>query len=70
MKKDNVKHFKLTLEIAARGEYCDVSCPFLSPRSDCRLFGYLRFEGKNHIRHYHCRQFAKGQDDEVTQKDI
>jgi hypothetical protein len=65
MKKENVSHFKLSLEIASRGDYCDVSCPFLSERmSECRLFGHLRFEGENHIRHYHCRKLAKGQDND------
>jgi len=70
MKKENVKHLKLTLEIAARGDYCDVSCPFLSERmSECRMFGCLRFIN-NHIRHYHCIKLTKGQNDEVTKKDV
>jgi hypothetical protein len=72
MKIENVKHLKLTLEIAARGDYCDVSCPFL--RKDhafgaCRLFGVLREgykKGEEFYRHYYCKKFTKGSDDETV----
>lgn len=60
MKKENVKHLKLTLEIAARGDYCDISCPFMGIDSSmCRLFGALTAEGDMLIRRYYCKKFAK-----------
>jgi hypothetical protein len=69
MKIENVKHLKLTLEIAARGDYCDVSCPFMfrSMSGRCRLFGALRINDQmphRIARHFHCIQFTKGSDDE------
>jgi hypothetical protein len=67
MTVENVKHLKLNLEIAARGDTCDVSCPFRGVNAwECRLFGYLRLDGKNHVRHFYCKRFTKGSDDETV----
>jgi hypothetical protein len=68
VKTENVKHMKLTLEIAARGDTCDVSCPFIFRivgGARCRLFGALRVNDQTRsVRHFHCIQFTKGSDDE------
>jgi hypothetical protein len=64
MRIENVKHLKLTLEIAARGDYCDVSCPFMSiDSSACRLFGAPTAEGDRLVRRYYCKKFTKEAED-------
>jgi hypothetical protein len=67
MKIENVKHLKLTLEIAARGDDCDVNCSFMRKGhvfgACCRLFGTLvehRREDDLYHRHYLCKKFEEG----------
>jgi hypothetical protein len=67
MKTEKVKHIQLKIEIAARGDDCAFSCPFMRKGSVfgacCLLFGALvehRREDDLFHRHYLCKKFEEG----------